>query len=901
MSGKLFRIALLVAAAALILAACTSPTSTPAPVPEQPTTIQSLTQAPASAAATQAPAPTALPAAVASMPFTHTACPAGVDLTGQTVNLYHLLALVGEQTDTFLQPLKAGFDDATEYFNAHGGICGATLGQVFANTVMSPQDIYDRDMALEPKPVMVALYASGDAVDLRDQLAKDEVPGLGIRVGSIPALYGEDGQTPGWIFGTNPLYVEQVGAMCDYIAAHPELFPKPVLGFISWDEGWAHSADTAETQSYCNSVGVGYAGASYFASDATDIDKSEVQKLVDAGANILYTNSLADGPALVAKTLDEMGLQGKVTLAGVNWAMDPTVGLLGAENLRADGLPAMSGMIGSLPLRSWAEANQPGIQLIAEQADLHKRPQQVRNNFYTLAWASTDLFIETYIQTGKRVGFDAITGAEMKKTLENIVYAPLGGVEKIDFQGGARRTLSADRIGQMDYLGADGKTPAGPNNPPKLIKDGGQQNMVPMLVPLSDFQTAPDLRPGGADVVPASESALTNTPTAVFDPNRPNDATQARLRVSECVYDQPLPNMDIYINGEIPVVADVPLTNVPTSSVTRYEYLAPGTVSVAVVPTGKGLDTPFLGPLDVSLEAGHRYTLVVMGEADGTMRQGLVIDETVALQKAGVSPDSAGHITVNNVLNSTGISFLLDGVGEMNVPYGGYAASIQPAVFKEFNIGENVNGKVIKTRSGGWWTWPDTGSKWTWPGVDSFDCFHGWYNSPTNRSQWSGDSPRTSDLNMSEFLQGFSDQHGKNGDVPSFDTFLTAVKTAGLTDLLTNGGPHLIFAPTDKAFASLPKDQLDALMADPKALGDFLSSYIVEGYYPPYTLGGDVDGDNYEPDRTVINLLGKELVLSARDGSLSINRNNMQDVGNSMIANGSRVFLVQNLMKLEGK
>jgi ABC-type branched-subunit amino acid transport system substrate-binding protein len=473
-------------------------------------TILSLAACATQAVQTQAPA-TKPPTAVATMPFAHTACAKGVNLTGQTVSLHHILALVGEQNDTFLQPLKAGFDDATEYFNTHGGICGATLAQVFANTDMSPQSIYDRDMALKPKPVMVVLYASGDAEDLRNQLAKDEVPALGIRVGSILALYGEDGQTPGWIFGTNPLYVEQVGAMCDYIAAHAKLFPKPSLGFISWDDGWAHSADTAESRAYCQSVGVNYAGASYFTSDATNI-QPQVQNLISAGANILYTNSLDTGPGLVAKTLVEMGLQGKVTLAAVNWAMDPTVGLLGAMSLRADGLPAMNGMIGSLPLRSWTETDQPGIKLITEQADLHKRPQQVRNNYYTLAWASTDLYIETYIQTGNRVGFDHITGAEIKKTLENIIYTPLGGVEKIDFQGGARRTLSADRIGQMDYLGVDGKTPAGPNNLPMLITIGGQQNMVPMLVPLSDFGTAPDLRPGGASALPATRIAPTSTP-----------------------------------------------------------------------------------------------------------------------------------------------------------------------------------------------------------------------------------------------------------------------------------------------------------------------------------------------------------------------------------------------------
>jgi TolB protein len=357
---------------------------------------------------------------------------------------------------------------------------------------------------------MVTLYGSGDAEDLRDQLAKDEIPGLGIRVGSVQALYGVDGHTPGWIFGTNPLYVEQVGSMCDYIAANPDLFPKPVLGFISWDDGWAHSSDTDESRAYCKSVGVDYAGASYFAGDSTYI-QPHVQNLIDAGATILYTNSLETGPVLVAKTLDEMGLQGRVTLAAVNWAMDPTVGLLGGENIRADGLPAMSGMIGSLPLRSWAETDQPGIQLIIEQADLHQRPAQVRNHYYTLAWASTDLYIEVYIQTGNRVGFDHITGADVKETLENIVYSPLGGVERIDFEAGARRTLSANRIGEMNYLGQDGKTPAGENNPPLLSTVGGEQHMIPMLVPLSDFQTAPDLRPGGADVPAAISIAPTNT------------------------------------------------------------------------------------------------------------------------------------------------------------------------------------------------------------------------------------------------------------------------------------------------------------------------------------------------------------------------------------------------------
>ena len=121
------------------------------------------------------------------------------------------------------------------------------------------------------------------------------------------------------------------------------------------------------------------------------------------------------------------------------------------------------------------------------------------------AGCTTDLFIEVYIQTGNRVGFEHITGAEIKKTLENIVYAPLDGVEQIDYQGGTRRALSANRIGEMDYLGQDGKTPASATNPPMVVQEGDHQHLVPMIIPLTDYQNAPDLRPGGADA-PASNT-----------------------------------------------------------------------------------------------------------------------------------------------------------------------------------------------------------------------------------------------------------------------------------------------------------------------------------------------------------------------------------------------------------
>src|SRR5689334_7163295 len=109
--------------------------------------------------------------------------------------------------------------------------------------------------------------------------------------------------------------------------------------------------------------------------------------------------------------------------------------------------------------------------------------------------------------------------------------------------------------------------------------------------------------------------AATGAPALAGGPaeEAPNDATQARLRVSQCVYGEP--EMDIYLNGRIPVDADIAMA-VRQSDVTWYEYLAPGTHSLAVVPSGQDMSKALLGSLDVTLAAGHRYTVVALGQND---------------------------------------------------------------------------------------------------------------------------------------------------------------------------------------------------------------------------------------------------------------------------------------------
>jgi uncharacterized surface protein with fasciclin (FAS1) repeats len=63
----------------------------------------------------------------------------------------------------------------------------------------------------------------------------------------------------------------------------------------------------------------------------------------------------------------------------------------------------------------------------------------------------------------------------------------------------------------------------------------------------------------------------------------------------------------------------------------------------------------------------------------------------------------------------------------------------------------------------------------------------------------------------------------------SFKTLVTALKEAGLVETLKSKGPFTVFAPTDEAFAKIPKDQLSALLADQKKLTAVLTYHVVPG------------------------------------------------------------------------
>jgi uncharacterized surface protein with fasciclin (FAS1) repeats len=71
----------------------------------------------------------------------------------------------------------------------------------------------------------------------------------------------------------------------------------------------------------------------------------------------------------------------------------------------------------------------------------------------------------------------------------------------------------------------------------------------------------------------------------------------------------------------------------------------------------------------------------------------------------------------------------------------------------------------------------------------------------------------------------------------TFATLLAAGHATGVFDQLTDGQPYTVFAPTDAAFARVPKRALDRLIATPQSLAAVLRCHIALSRVPPPAAG----------------------------------------------------------------
>jgi uncharacterized surface protein with fasciclin (FAS1) repeats len=93
-----------------------------------------------------------------------------------------------------------------------------------------------------------------------------------------------------------------------------------------------------------------------------------------------------------------------------------------------------------------------------------------------------------------------------------------------------------------------------------------------------------------------------------------------------------------------------------------------------------------------------------------------------------------------------------------------------------------------------------------------------------------------------------------------FKTLAAALEKADLVSTLKGKGPFTVFAPTDAAFAKVPKADLDALLADKAKLTAVLTYHVV---------AGNVMAKDVKPGK-VKTVQGSELTLATSDGGVKV-------------------------------
>ena len=117
----------------------------------------------------------------------------------------------------------------------------------------------------------------------------------------------------------------------------------------------------------------------------------------------------------------------------------------------------------------------------------------------------------------------------------------------------------------------------------------------------------------------------------------------------------------------------------------------------------------------------------------------------------------------------------------------------------------------------------------------------------------------------------------------SFKTLAAALGAAGLVDTLKGKGPFTVFAPTDEAFAKIPKADLDALLKDKAKLTAVLTYHVVAGK----VMAADVKAGK------VKTVQGSELTVST---SMGVSVDNAKVVKTDIVADNGVIHVIDTVI-----
>jgi len=305
------------------------------------------------------------------------------------------------------------------------------------------------------------------------------------------------------------------------------------------------------------------------------------------------------------------------------------------------------------------------------------------------------------------------------------------------------------------------------------------------------------------------------------------------------------PAVEVFLNGEPSGIQVLKF-----GEISGWVELPAGTYSIAVAPAGAGIEAAAIGPASFTLRADNWVTIAAVGSLNaGTLGARVAVEDYTP-----VTGEEARVTVFHGIEDAPAVDVILpDGTPVVSrlafgqsrtitVPAGVYDLAVVPAGSTEPVVidlgGTQLNGATY------------------------------YFVAAVNRLAAPQVALSVVPLERVAPLFGRSATVGTQtiaaiaaGDA-RFSTLVTALQAAGLVDTLNSPGSFTVFAPTNAAFAALPADLLDTVLADKDLLTTVLLYHVLGGT----ALASDVVG------QTSLNMLaGGQVRVDVREDGVYLN------------------------------
>ena len=123
-----------------------------------------------------------------------------------------------------------------------------------------------------------------------------------------------------------------------------------------------------------------------------------------------------------------------------------------------------------------------------------------------------------------------------------------------------------------------------------------------------------------------------------------------------------------------------------------------------------------------------------------------------------------------------------------------------------------------------------------------------------------------------------------NPDLSTFSAAISGTLNPEINIIsVLDGGPYIVFAPTDAAFAALEPATVETLKTDPRVLLPVLFYHMVLGNVGPANVAGTMPTQD-----------GRPVVVTGKDGDIKVNGNR---VSCAYAANGAYIYMIDGVLE----